>query len=51
MSVRWVPEYNTNFQLNDFYLILSFLYKSSLLHNCEDGEGCKNFDTHLSKSR
>ena len=36
MSVRWDPEYNTNFHLNNFYLTLSFLYKSFLLYNSED---------------
>ena len=40
MSVRWDLEYNTNFHLNNFYLTLSFLYKSLLLYNSEDwGEG------------
>lgn len=36
----WVPEYNTNFHLDDSYLILWFLSK---------GEGCKNSDTYLLK--
>ena len=47
MSVRWVPEYNTNFHLNDFYLILSFLYKSSLLHNSEDWGKDVKILTHI----